>query len=90
MTNDLIPGELFNVCQFFPDGSYEYVRRFVDIKEALDAAQHYTQNVSAWTGLTSRVIITDSGDSIVFEWLYGRGVVFPEGVVEVQRRNYSK
>ena len=82
-------GELFNVVQFFPDGQYEYVRRNVSVDEALKAAEHYTQNVSAVAGLTSRVIITDSGDAIVFEWLYGQGVTFPPIEVTPQR-DYRK
>ena len=84
------PDGEFSVCQFFPDDSYEYVRRFVSIDEALKAAEHYTQNVSAHAGLTSRVIITDGGDCICFEWIYGQGVVFPDNVVDPQRRDYSK
>jgi hypothetical protein len=67
----------FSVCQFFEDGSYEYVRRFVDAKEAVTAARHYTDNVAAKMGLTKRVIITDGGDYTVFEWVAGKGVTYP-------------
>jgi hypothetical protein len=69
--------EKFNVCQFFEDESYEYVRRNVTPEEAVDAAKHYTTSVGARLGFTKRVIITDGGDSIVFEWIYGQGIVFP-------------
>ena len=67
----------FSVCQFFEDDSYEYVRRFVSAEEAVKAAKHYTNNVSSRLGLTKRVIITDGGDCIAFEWKHGEGVVFP-------------
>lgn len=80
----------FSVVQFFADGHYEYVARYVPVEDALSAAAHYTMNVSAYAGLTSKVIITDGGDDTVFEWRFGEGVVFPDNVVEPQRRNYSK
>jgi len=59
--------ETFSVCQFFPDGSYEYVRRFVNAEEASRVFAHYTNSVGARLGTTVRVIITDSGDSICAE-----------------------
>lgn len=68
--------ETFSVCQFFEDGSYEYVRRFVSLEEAVKAAKHYTSSVAAKLGVTRRVIITDGGDCINFEWQYGKGVTF--------------
>lgn len=71
--------EYFNVVQYFKDGGYEYVRRAVDAKSAVHAAYHYTHCVSAVAGFTSRVIVTDSGDCICFEWIYGKGITFPEG-----------
>lgn len=69
--------EHFSVCQFFDDGSCEYVRRYVGAEEAVLAARHYTDNVAARLGLIPRVIITDGDDYIVFEWQRGRGVTFP-------------
>ena len=67
----------FSVCQFFEDDSNEYVRRFVSAEEAVTAARHYTTSVGAKLGTTKRVIITDGGDCCVFEWIFGKGVVFP-------------
>jgi hypothetical protein len=67
----------FSVCQFFEDGSSEYVRRNVGAEEAVKAARHYTDNVAAKMGITSRVIITDGGDYCVFEWKRGEGVTYP-------------
>lgn len=66
----------FSVCQFFDDGSYEYVRRFVSAEEAVKAAKHYTESVGAKIGMTQRVIITDGGDCTNFEWQFGKGITF--------------
>jgi len=67
----------FSVCQFFPDGSYEYVRRNVSAEEAVTAVKHYTTSVGARIGTTKRVIITDGGDCVNFEWEFGKGITFP-------------
>jgi hypothetical protein len=70
--------EQFSVCQFFMDGSYEYVRRYVGIVEAAKAFAHYTTSVGAFHGTTVRVIITDGGDCICMEWEFMKGITFPE------------
>lgn len=67
----------FSVVQFFDDGTYEYVRRYVDGKEAVEAAHHYTHNVAARKGFVTRVIITDGGDYTNFEWKFGEGITYP-------------
>lgn len=67
----------YSVCQFFEDGTHEYVRRFVNERVAAKATVHYTTSVAARLGMTNRVIITDGGDCIVFEWIFGKGIVFP-------------
>ena len=69
--------EVFSVTQFFEDDSYETVRKYVSLEEAIEAFKFYTTNVASRVGLTKRVIITDSGDCIGVEWIYGKGVVFP-------------
>lgn len=68
----------YSVCQFFPNGQYEYVRRFVSAKEATEAFAHYTTSVGAKMGTTVRVIITDGGDCINAEWKFGEGLVYPK------------
>jgi hypothetical protein len=67
----------YSVCQFFPDGQYEYTRRWVSVEEAVEAFQHYTTCVAARIGATQRVIITDGGDCTNFEWVQGKGIVYP-------------
>lgn len=73
-----MPRPEFSVVQFFKDGSYEYVRRFVYPEEAVTAFKHYTTNVAVSLGIISRVIITDGGDCINAEWVAGKGIVFPK------------
>lgn len=68
--------ERYNVMQFFEDGSYETVRTGVDAEEAVKGAHHYCSSVAARCGITRRVIITDGGDCICFEWKYGPGITF--------------
>lgn len=80
-----MPSNEFSVYQFFENDLSECVREFVDAENAVRAAQHYTSSVAARMGVTQRVIITDGGDCTVFEWQYGKGIVFdgerhyPEG-----------
>lgn len=66
-----------SVCQFFHDGTYEYVRRNVEGEEAVAAFAHYTSNPASKIGLVKRVIVTDGGDMINLEWVHGKGIVFP-------------
>jgi hypothetical protein len=67
----------FSVCQFFEDGSYEYVRRYVTVEEAAQVFKHYTTNVASKMGVVKRVIITDGNDFTNIEWQYGKGITFP-------------
>lgn len=67
----------YSVCQFFASGGYEFARRFVGASEAFEVAMQLARSVGGQVGTTVRVIITDSGDHTVFEWVRGEGVVFP-------------
>jgi hypothetical protein len=67
----------YSVCQFFEDDSYVYELRRVTLERAVKNAEHLSSSVGAKLGMTKRVIITDGGDSIVYEWQYGKGLVFP-------------
>jgi hypothetical protein len=79
------PGGEFSVCQFFIDGSYEYVRRYVDAEEAVHAFKFYTTNVASKIGATTRVILTDGGDCVNMEWKFGEGIVYPEDMKGVNK-----
>lgn len=71
----------FSVSQFFADGSYEKVREFVSAEESVEVFRHYAKSVGAKIGTTQRVIVTDGGDSIVLEWVFNKGIVFPPDLV---------
>ena len=77
MTADYDEEERFSVYQFFEDGQYERVRFLVTMVEAVEAVKHYTTSVGARMGMVKRVIITDGGDCTCFEWIYGKGQIFP-------------
>ena len=68
----------FSVTQFFSENNYETVRKYVSAEEAVEAFKFYTTNITASCGLTMRVIITDGGDCINYEWIYGKGIVYPK------------
>lgn len=70
--------DIFSVCQFFENGAYEYVRRYVSAEEAVKAFQHYTTSVAARNGITTRVIITDAMDFTNAEWKFGQGLTYPK------------
>jgi hypothetical protein len=70
--------DLFNVYQFFPDDTSEKVRENVSAEEAMKAVEHYCTCIGAQIGTTVRVIITDQLDYTNFEWIRGKGVVFPK------------
>jgi hypothetical protein len=70
----------FSVVQFFVNDSYEYVRRNVTAEEAVKAAHHYVNNVATRAGIVVRVIITDGDDCTCFDWINGKGIVFPESL----------
>jgi hypothetical protein len=70
-------GAEFSVYQFFRNGDYEAVLRWVDCKTAILQVKALAESVAGAAGTTCRIIITDGGDYTVFEWKFGRGVVFP-------------
>jgi hypothetical protein len=67
----------FSVYQFFSNGMYEDVLRFVDVETAVKTARQLSESVGAKLGMTVRIIITDGGDFTAFEWKRGEGVTFP-------------
>lgn len=71
-----MPGE-HSVYQFFASGKWELVESFTDAKMAVRTATALAESVSAKIGLTSRIIIMDEMGFTSFEWIKGRGLVFP-------------
>lgn len=68
----------FSVYQFLECGTSECVRDRVSAREALETAASYTTRPAAVMGIIKRVIITDGGDMTCFEWINGKGVIFPQ------------
>lgn len=75
---DIRPGELFTVVQFFSNNDYEIVRKNVPFPEAMTATIHYCNSVGAKLNLTSEVRLIDQFDRCLFQWTTEEGVVFPE------------
>ena len=67
----------FSVFQFFSNDDCETVLANVDARTALTRAGELSRSVGGQIGTTQRIILTDAGDFTVFEWLFGKGVVFP-------------
>lgn len=67
-----------SVYQFFANGKWELVENLVDLETAVRTARALTESVGAKIGLTSRVIIMDAAGFTSFEWIKGRGLVFPK------------
>jgi len=64
----------YSVYQFFPNDMYERVVEFVDIETAVETARRLGKSVGARLGMVERIIITDGGDCLCFEWIRGKGV----------------
>jgi hypothetical protein len=67
----------FSVVVFYKNDAYEYVRRFVDGRDAVETFKRMTESVDAHTGLVAKVIITDGGGFTNFMWEFGKGITFP-------------
>jgi len=73
----------FSVYQFFAgDAGHERVASYIDAESAVKLAAQLSRSLGGRLGTTARIIITDGGDSIAFEWLHGQGVVYPVRVPE--------
>jgi hypothetical protein len=68
----------YSVYILFPDGTYECLDTFVTAEEALKTAHRNVHKPAALIGIISRVIITDGGDHIVFEWKFKEGITWPQ------------
>ena len=71
----------YSVVQFFVDGLWERVLERVPGMEAMSKARWCSTSVGAQVGTTTRVIVVDGGDSIVFEWKGGQGITYPPELV---------
>jgi hypothetical protein len=67
----------FSVVEFYDDGEYAYVERWLDGESAVKVAKRCTEKPAVRLGIITKVIITDGGDFTVFQWEHGKGVTFP-------------
>jgi len=67
----------YSVYQEFENGMGEQTRRFVALSEAVRAFGHYTLNPAASIGITKRVFVTNGEDSVIMDWTYAKGLVWP-------------
>lgn len=51
--------------------------RFILLDLAMHQVKRLTQGPAAQLGMVSRVIVTDGGDQIVFEWKKDEGITWP-------------
>lgn len=74
--------EAYNTVIFFPDETYEYVRRNVSAKEAVETAHSYCTRPAAMIGIIARIIVTDEGDYTNFDWRWRPGLkTVADGIV---------
>lgn len=76
--------ETFSVWVFLPDETHFAVGRHLDAEQAVLLAkrgvEHHEADPASLTNpwaLAVRIIITDGGDCICFEWRKGVGITFP-------------
>ena len=70
-------GGPFAVYQYFGDGTYEEVATKLDVQPAVERAKALVTSIGGRIGTTTRVLITDGDDYVVFEWAFGEGVLYP-------------
>ena len=70
-------GGPFTLWQFFFDGSHEEVATVDEQLAAVLRARDLVTSVGARVGTTKKVIIADGEGFRVFEWVRGKGIVFP-------------
>lgn len=89
-TNFTVLGaDKFDVWRFFDDGIHEKVLSQGTAHEAINAARAASSSEDAKTGVVKSVTITDSLDFTVYEWQYGKGIVFPPAPEESNQENFS-
>jgi hypothetical protein len=68
------PGNEFSVFAFTEDGMSYRLVQLVNAARATDVAHRLIRSIAAQAGEVRRIIITDGGDAICFEWLFGKGI----------------
>jgi len=71
MTNE------FSVYWWDPAGNTHAERRFVPLEEAVEFAENFIRRPAATAGFIAKVMITDGDDCCIWEWVKGKGLVWP-------------
>lgn len=66
----------FKVYKWLVDGSQETICEGCTMRQAADEFWHYSNNVSANVGITTRVMIVDALEDAQLLWEYGRGYTY--------------
>ena len=73
--SDEVERDEYSVVTYTGEDRYRYLARFIGGRRAIEIAKLAT-DIADMTGVV-RVIVTDGGDHIVFEWKVDEGVTFP-------------
>ena len=71
------PAKPFSVWVITPDQTSAPIARWVDDRTAVLWARRLVRSIDARVGLIARVKITNEDDETCFEWVFGRGIIFP-------------
>ena len=66
----------FKLYRWLADDVQETVGSGMELRQAADEFWHLTNNVSARTGITTRVMIVDWREDAQLLWEYGRGYTY--------------
>jgi len=66
----------FSVYWWYENGHYQSVQ-YIPAEAAIKKSLNLVEGDQCKAGLITRIIVTDDGDCIAFEWLKDKGVVFP-------------
>jgi hypothetical protein len=69
--------QVFDVCWWDKEGGLHREKTGVSAKTAVETAHSLTRRPAVQLGIIQTVMIIDRGDSCVFKWQYGQGVVWP-------------
>ncbi|HSW92141.1 MAG TPA: hypothetical protein VLG09_05850 [Candidatus Saccharimonadales bacterium] len=67
----------YSVYWWDKDGHQHTEMQWQMTLKCMQAVKRLTQGPASVLGFVKRVIITDGGDSIVFEWKLGEGITWP-------------
>lgn len=70
----------YSLYIFDEDGRSIRPYLLIGLNEVMASTMQLITSPLAVTGMFHRIIITDGGDSTIFEWQYGKGIVYPPSI----------